>query len=191
MEAADSVAVAFTEASCVQISTLALLIAKRVGQSQPEATIRLGEKGFNNLIHAIKIWVSQLPKSCIAKIQSGEVWPHRNTNPGGAPVSLGIHVPGTPNGSDPITCAIYQVLSELGEILTTHGFNTNDIGAFYDQRKLLHLGVLLRFAWSNEMKGLFTAYQEILDAIAKLNRGLSDETPEMLRERAFMMWKGV
>ena len=191
MEASESVVRAFTEATCVQISTLALLIAKRVGQTQPDATVKLGEKGFNNLIHRIKIWVSQLPAACVKEIQNGEIWPHRKSGTGRSPVSLGIHVPGTPNGSDLQTWAIYQILLDLGEILTSHGFNTNDIGTFYDHQKLLHLGILLRFGWSNEMKELFAAYQDDLDAIEKLNRELVQESPETLRQRAFQMWDGV
>ena len=99
----------FTDAACVQVSTLSLIIAKRIGTSQTEATIKLGEKGFNNLIHDIKIWISRVPELSAKKIQDGDLWAHRpqKISVDGA-VSLGIHIPGTPNGSDPVTYGINQ-----------------------------------------------------------------------------------
>jgi len=194
-QAAEAVALAFTESTCVQISTLALLIAKRVGKTQSEATLKLGEGGFNNLIHEIKIWISQLPETCIAKIYKADVWPHRCelSREEADQSSLSIHIPGTPTGAESLTWAIYQVLSELGELLTRYGFNTNDIGTLYDHEKMPHLGILLRFPWSNEMKTLFTAYGEDIDAIQKISATMPvpQATHEELRERASSLWDAV
>lgn len=192
-QAAEAVALAFTESTCVQISTLALLIAKRIGKTQTDATLKLGEEGFNQLIHEIKIWTSQLPTICMAKIYNANVWPHRccNSNKEKDQSSLSIHIPGTPTGAESLTWAIYQVLCELGELLVRHGFKTNDIGTLYDHEKMPHLGILLRFPWSNEMKALFTAYGEDLEAIQKISVPASRENNEELRDRASSLWDAV
>ena len=192
-QAAEAVALAFTESACVQISTLALLIAKRIGRAQPDETIRLGDEGFNRLIHEIKIWISQLPVRCMEKIYKGGVWPHRFPLMRDEPEkqTFSIHVPGTPTGAEALSGAIYEVLCELGDLLARHGFDTHDIGSLYDRKTLPHLGVLLRFPWSSEMRTLFIAYGEDLDAIRALGVETAQEDAQALRKRATSMWDAV
>ena len=191
--AAEAVSLAFTESTCLQLSTVALLIAKRIGKAQPEATIKLGEDGFARLVHEVKVWVAKLPDTCIAMIHRAEIWPHRSWNPREATMHsvLAIHVPGTPTGAEPLTSAIYQVLCQLGEILTKHGFNTHDIGGLYDHQKLPHLGVLLRFPWSEEMKSLFSAYCEDVTLLQSMAANIPAPPVENAQERARMMWDAV
>ena len=193
VQAAEAVALALSESACVQISTIALLIAKRIGRTQPDATVRLGEEGFARLVHEIKIWVSQLPSTCIAKIYKANVWPHRclSLNEEAAHASLDLHVPGTPTGAESQAWAIYQVLCELGELLTRFGFNTHDIGGLYDHEKTPHLGILLRFPWSNEMRALFGAYGEDLKALRAIKSEMSKTDIATLQQQATSMWDTV
>ena len=106
-------------------------------------------------------------------------------------VSLPIHIPGTPTGADSLNWAIYQALMELGEILARHGFNTNDIGALYGRDNLPHLGILLRFPWSNDMRNLFAAYNEDLSALRRIGSEPPQESAESQRERATSMWNAI
>ncbi len=193
VQAAESVALAFAQSTCLQISNLALLIAKRIGRIQTDATLKLGEPGFNKLIQEIKVWTGKLPETGVGKIYKANVWRHRcwNSQEEESMHSLGIHLPGTPTGADALTWAIYQVLCELGEILTSYGFNTHDIGGFYDSRNSPHLGIMFRFPWSNEMKTLFEAYEQDLAAIQRLSIDVAEVNVEVLRERACSMWDAV
>jgi hypothetical protein len=175
------------------MSNLALPIAKRIGRSQPEPTLKLGDAGFAVLIQNIRHWISELPATCRLKIFEGKLWPHRCTSADEIEslVALPIHVPATPTGSETAGWGIYQVLCELGDILTMAGFNTHDIGALYDHRALPHLGILLRFGWSNEMRELFNAYQADLEAINRLSEEVVQISEQDSRERAISMWDAI
>lgn len=193
IQAADAVALAFAECTCVQMSNLALPIAKRIGRSQPEPTLKLGDAGFAALIQKIRLWVAELPRACRVKIYEANVWPHRckSAKEVESLVSLPLHVPATPTGAETVGWGIYEVLCELGEILTVAGFNTHDIGTMYDHRALPHLGILLRFGWSNEMRELFGAYQTDIETIDKLSQERVQESEEVLRDRAVSMWDAI
>jgi len=200
VQAADAVALAFAECAGVQMSSLALPIAKRLGRSQPDPTLKLGDAGFAALIQNIRSWINELPKSCRTKIYEGQVWPHRCTNPKEVEElpCLPLHVPATPTGAETVGYAIHQVLCELGDILAEAGFNTHDIGTLYDSKSLPHLGILLRFGWSNEMRELFAAYQTDMEALEKIAQTPvplppppQPPSPEALREKAISMWDTI